>query len=130
MSTGCSGAAPLPVEVVTKIRAVKDGPIINLYGLTELSPVGTATPWGGTEKPGTVGVPLPGTDMKIVDAETGTRELPAGETGEICFKGPQVMKGYHKKPGETDAVLRDGWLYTGDIGFLDEDGYLTLVDRK
>src|SRR4030042_2008255 len=125
-----AGSAVLPVEVVTKIRAVKDGPIINLYGLTELSPVGTATPWGGTEKPGTVGVPLPGTDMKIVDAETGTRELPAGETGEICFKGPQVMKGYHKKPRESEAVLRAGWLYTGDIGFLDEDGYLTLVDRQ
>ncbi|MBU2055815.1 MAG: AMP-binding protein [Proteobacteria bacterium] len=124
------GAAPLPVEVVTKIKAVKDGPVINLYGLTELSPVGTAIPWGGTEKPGTVGVPLPGTDLKIVDAETGTRELPAGEAGEICFKGPQVMKGYHKKPRETEAVLRNGWLYTGDIGFLDEDGYLTLVDKK
>ncbi len=75
-------------------------------------------------------MPLPGTDLKIVDAETGTRELPAGEAGEICFRGPQVMKGYCKKPAETAAVLKDGWLFTGDIGFLGEDGYLTILDRK
>jgi long-chain acyl-CoA synthetase len=125
-----AGAAPLPLEVIRKLKALKDGPVINVYGLTEISPMGTATPWGGDEKPGTVGVPLPGTDLKIVDLETGTRELPAGEAGEICFKGPQVMKGYYKKPGETEAALKDGWLYTGDIGFLDADGYLTIVDRK
>jgi long-chain acyl-CoA synthetase len=125
-----AGAAPLPLEVIRKLKALKDGPVINVYGLTEISPMGTATPWGGDEKPGTVGVPLPGTDLKIVDLETGARELPAGEAGEVCFKGPQVMKGYYKRPEETEAALKEGWLYTGDIGFLDADGYLTVVDRK
>jgi len=125
-----AGAAPLPLKVIKKLKSLKDCPVINVYGLTEICPMGTATPWGRAEKPGTVGVPLPGTDMKIVDVETGTRELPVGEAGEICFKGPQVMKGYYKKPEETAAALKDGWLFTGDIGFLDADGYLTIVDRK
>jgi long-chain acyl-CoA synthetase len=125
-----AGAAPLPVEVINQLKSLKDGPVIDVYGLTEISPMGTATPWGGAEKPGTVGIPLPGTDLRIVDAQTGTRELPAGEAGEICFKGPQVMKGYYQNPEETAQVLKDGWLYTGDIGFLDDDGYLTIVDRK
>ena len=125
-----AGAAPLPLKVIKKLKSIKDCPIINVYGLTEICPMGTATPWGREEKPGTVGVPLPGTDLKIVDVETGTRELPVGEVGEICFKGPQVMKGYYKNPEETAAVLKDGWLFTGDIGFLDADGYLTIVDRK
>lgn len=125
-----AGAAPLPLAVIEKLKAVRNCPVINVYGLTEICPMGTATPWGRDEKPGTVGVPLPGTDLKIVDVETGERELPAGEAGEICFAGPQVMKGYYKRPDETAAVLKEGWLYTGDIGFLDADGYLTIVDRK
>lgn len=125
-----SGAAPLPKEVIRKLGAVKNRPILNLYGLTEMSPMGTATPWNRPAKPGSVGVPLPGTDLKIVDDETGTRELPTGEAGEICFKGPQVMKGYYKKPGETAAAIRDAWLFTGDIGFLDKEGHLTVLDRK
>lgn len=125
-----AGAAPLPLPVIQRLKAVRNCPVINVYGLTEISPMGTATPWGGEEKPGTVGIPLPGTDLKVVDVETGTRELPAGEAGEICFKGPQVMQGYYKQPAETAAVLRDGWLFTGDIGYLDADGYLTIVDRK
>lgn len=125
-----AGAAPLPKEAIKKLKALKNGPVINLYGLTETSPIGTATPWGGPEKPRTVGVPLPGTDLKIVDRETGTRELPTGEAGEICFKGPQVMKGYCNTPEETAAAMKDGWLFTGDVGFLDEEGYLTILDRK
>jgi long-chain acyl-CoA synthetase len=92
--------------------------------------MGTASPWKGDIKPGTVGVPFSSTDLKIMDVETGTVEMKVGESGEICFKGPQVMKGYYKKPEETDKVLRDGWLFTGDIGVLGEDGYLTIVDRK
>jgi long-chain acyl-CoA synthetase len=75
-------------------------------------------------------VPLPNTDVRLVDLETGTREVPLGEPGEVCFKGPQVMAGYHKKPEETAAAIRDGWLYTGDIGVMDADGFLTIVDRK
>jgi long-chain acyl-CoA synthetase len=125
-----AGAATLPPGIIKELKSIRDVPVIGVYGLTEICLAGTATPWGGAEKPGTVGVPLPGTDLKIVDAETGMRELPTGETGEICFKGPQVMKGYCKKPAETAAVLKDGWLFTGDIGFLDEDGYLTIRERK
>jgi long-chain acyl-CoA synthetase len=125
-----AGAAPLPVKMINKLKALKDSPVINIYGLAETCPMGTATPWGGPERPGTVGLPLPGTDLRIVDAETGTKVLTAGETGEICFKGPQVMKGYYKKPEESKAALRAGWLFTGDIGFLDADGFLTILGRK
>ncbi|GAB6270990.1 hypothetical protein KN63_06610 [Smithella sp. F21] len=125
-----AGAAPLAVETIKQLKALKNVPIINVYGLTEICPMGTATPWGGNEKSGTVGVPLPSTDLKIVDLVTGKQEMENGQEGEICFKGPQVMKGYYKRPEETAIALKDGWLYTGDIGFLDADGYLTLVDRK
>jgi len=125
-----AGAAPLSVDTINDLKNLTGGDLINVYGLTETSPMGTASPWKGTIKPGTVGVPLPGTDLRIVDVETGSAEMKQGESGEICFKGPQVMKGYYKKPEETGNVLKDGWLYTGDIGFLDQDGYLTIVDRK
>lgn len=125
-----AGAAPLPSSVINQLKKLSNAPVINVYGLTEICPMGTATPFFGPEKAGTVGVPLPATDLKIVDAETGTKELAAGEAGEICFKGPQVMKGYYKNPEETEKVLKDSWVYTGDIGYLDEDGFLTLVDRK
>jgi len=104
--------------------------MINVYGLTEITPMGTATPWGGDEKPGSVGIPFPNTDLKIVDLERERKKMKIGETGEICFKGPQVMMGYYKKPEETVAVLEDGWLKTGDVGFMDEDGYVTIVDRR
>jgi long-chain acyl-CoA synthetase len=125
-----AGAAPLPVKVISELKALRDIPVINIYGLAETCLMGTATPWRGPEKPGTVGLPLPGTDLRIVDAETGTRVLTAGEVGEICFKGPQVMKGCYKKPEESKSALREGWLFTGDIGFLDADGYLTILGRK
>ncbi len=125
-----AGAAPLPVETIKQLKELTGGDIINIYGLTEISPMGTGSPWKGNIKPGTVGVPLPNTDIRIVDVESGTKEMGIGQSGEICFKGPQVMKGYYKKPEETAAVLKDGWLYTGDIGTIDEDGYLTIVDRK
>jgi long-chain acyl-CoA synthetase len=125
-----AGAAPMPPGIIKELKSLRDIPVINVYGMTEICSTGTATPWSGAEKPGTVGVPLPGTDLKIVDAETGTRQLPSGAAGEICFKGPQVMQSYCKKSAETAAVLKDGWLFTGDTGFLDEDGYLTVLDRK
>jgi long-chain acyl-CoA synthetase len=120
----------MAVETIRMIKARRDVPMINVYGLTEITPMGTATPWGGDEKPGTVGIPFPNTDLKVIDLETGTKEMKIGESGEICFKGPQVMMGYYKKPEETANVMRDGWLLTGDIGFMDEDGYVTIVDRK
>ena len=125
-----TGAAPLSVETINELKGLTGGDLINVYGLTEISPMGTASPWKGEIKPSTVGIPLPSTDLKIVDMDTGTSEMKLGDSGEISFKGPQVMKGYYKKPEETSIVLKDGWLFTGDIGFLDEDGYLTIVDRK
>jgi len=124
------GAAPLAPETVRQLFELTGKQIYDVYGLTENTALATCTPWNGKAKPGTVGVPLPNTDLKIVDLETGTKELAAGVAGEICIKGPQLMTGYYKKPEETKNALRDGWLYTGDIGFLDEDGHLTIVDRK
>jgi long-chain acyl-CoA synthetase len=124
------GAEPLPREAIKQLKALKNVPIINIYGLTETSSTVTATPWDGPEKPGTMGVPLPGTDLKIVDRETGTRDLPAGETGEVCLKGPQVMQGYSNAPEKTAAAIKEGWFHTGDVGFLDGEGYLTIRGRK
>ncbi len=125
-----AGAAPLSTDTIRQLKDLTGAGIINVYGLTEISPMGTATPWGGKEKPGSVGTPIPGTDLKIVDLDSGETEMPPGEPGEVVFKGPQVMKGYYNRPEETAKVLKNGWLHTGDIGVLDEDGYLTIVDRK
>ncbi len=125
-----SGAAPLAADTLQQLKNLTGATMLEVYGLTETTPVATATPWGGKIKPGTVGTPVPSTDIKIVDVETGKEEMPIGTPGEILIKGPQVMQGYYKKPEETADVLKDGWLYTGDIGFFDEDGYLTIVDRK
>jgi long-chain acyl-CoA synthetase len=97
------------------------------YGLTEASPVLTINP-AGREKPGSIGVPLPSTEMKCVDDHGN--EVTNGQPGEIIARGPQVMPGYWRQPGETENVLRDGWLYTGDIGKMDAEGYFTIVDRR
>lgn len=125
-----SGAAPLAADTIRDLKELTGANIGEVYGLTETTPVATVTPWGGTIKPGTVGVPVADTDIKILDTETGQRELATGEVGEIIITGPQIMMGYYKKPGETKETLKDGWIYTGDIGFFDEDGYLSVVDRK
>ncbi len=98
------------------------------YGLTEASPETHNSP-PNRVKIGSVGIPIIDTDAKIVDIETGTKELPPGEVGELIVKGPQVMKGYMKRPEETKRALRDGWLYTGDIAKMDEEGYFYIVDR-
>jgi len=127
-----SGAAPLPADIMDKFEAMTGTRITEFYGMTEMSAGATGNPVGEgvVTKVGSVGVPLPETDMRIVDAETGTKEMPPGEAGEIIFKGPQVTSGYYMMPEETALNIRDGWLYTGDIGKIDEDGYLYVVDRK
>jgi len=124
-----SGAAPLPPEVQEQFESLTGGKLVEGYGLTESSPVTHANPLFGRRKVGTIGVPVPDTDARIVDLETG-ESLPPGETGEIALKGPQVMKGYWQRPDETAEVLREGWLYTGDIARMDEDGFFRIVDRK
>ncbi len=125
-----SGAAPLAADTLQQLKDLTGATMLEVYGLTETAAMVTITPWKGTIKPGTVGVPMLNTDVKIVDLDAGKAEMKTGDPGEIIVKGPQVMKGYYKKPEETAQVLKDGWLYTGDIGMFDEDGYLTIVDRK
>lgn len=123
-----SGSAALPLEVQEKFEALTGGRLIEGYGLSEASPVTHANPIWGKRKIGTIGVPFPDTEAAVIDPETGAR-LPVGELGELIVRGPQVMKGYWNKQAETDQVLRDGWLYTGDLATMDEDGYFTIMDR-
>ena len=125
-----SGSAPLPTPVVERFEALTGSHIVEGFGLTETSPVTHVNPWEGLRKPGSIGIPFPDTDSKVVDLETGTRALPAGEAGELLIRGPQVMAGYWNMPGETAEVLKDGWLHTGDIATIDEDGYHRIVGRK
>jgi long-chain acyl-CoA synthetase len=124
-----SGAAPLPGPVQVKFEKTFGTALIEGYGLTEAAPVVSVNPRYGAHKPGTVGLPLPGIDVKITDDDE--QELDTYEIGEVCVQGGNVMVGYYKQPEATaEAFTADGWLKTGDLGFLDSDGYLTLVDRK
>jgi long-chain acyl-CoA synthetase len=128
-----SGASPLPPQVQKKFMTTTGGFLAEGYGLTEASPVTHCNPVDRTMRTvrlGSIGLPLPDTDAKIFDVETGKKALEPGETGELAVKGPQVMKGYWKNAEETANVLRDGWLYTGDIGKMDENGYFYITDRK
>jgi len=124
-----SGAAPLPVEVQEKFQELTGAKLVEGYGLSESSPVTHANPIG-RNRVGTIGVAWPDTDAKIVDVETGKKEQPVGEIGELVIRGPQVMKGYWNMPDETAATLRNGWLHTGDIAKINEEGYFQIVDRK
>ena len=123
-----SGAAPLPHVVQQRFEELTGGKLVEGYGLTEAAPVTHANPFFGRRKSGTIGLPLPDTDARIVDPETGAT-LPAGEQGELVLRGPQVMRGYWNRPEETAATIRDGWLHTGDIARMDEEGYFAIVDR-
>jgi len=125
-----SGAAPLPVEVQQRFQDLTGARLVEGYGLSEATPVTHANPIFGDNRIGTIGLPFPSTDAKIVDAETGERDLEPGEVGELVVQGPQVMKGYWKMPTETSNALRGGWLHTGDLARRDEDGYFQIVDRK
>ncbi|MCP4130097.1 MAG: long-chain fatty acid--CoA ligase [bacterium] len=126
-----SGAAPCPVEVIKKFEEISGSQIIEGYGLSEASPSTMLNPVGGINKPGSVGLPIADTDVKIVNIEDRKTEVPTGEHGELVVKGPQVcLNGYYNMPEETKMTFVDGWLYTGDIAKIDEDGYIFLVDRK
>ncbi len=124
-----SGAGPLMREVQDRFEYLTKSRIVEGYGLSEASPVTHANPIFGRRKSGTIGLPWPDTEARIVDLETGLREVPVGEIGELVVKGPQVMKGYWNKPEETAQALRGGWLHTGDIAKRDEEGYFSIVDR-
>jgi long-chain acyl-CoA synthetase len=126
-----SGSAPLPLEVARRFRELTGSALIEGYGLTEASPVTHANPVEGERRPGSVGLPLPETDQRVVDLDDATRVLGGDEVGELCVRGPQVMLGYYHQPAETALVLSaDGWLRTGDVARIDPDGYAYIVDRK
>ena len=125
-----SGSAPLPLEVRDRFEALTGCRILEGYGLTEAGPVTHINPIDGRRPAGSMGLPLPGTAVRIMDQETGTRELPVGEVGELVLQGPQVMQKYWQRPDETALALRDGWLYTGDLARMDADGYFFIVERK
>lgn len=126
---GISGAMGLPLEVQRQWESVTGGRLVEGYGLTEASPVTHCNPLYGVRKPGSIGIPVSDTDARVVDPETGAPP-PAGEVGELEVRGPQVMQGYLHRPDETGQVLHDGWLRTGDMARMDEDGFFYIVDRK
>jgi long-chain acyl-CoA synthetase len=123
-----SGSAPLPLEVADHFERLTGAKLVEGYGLTEASPVTHCTPLHGVRKLGSVGLPFPGVEAKVVDEEG--KEVPMGEVGELVVKGPNIMKGYWNRPEETQKALKDGWLFTGDMARMDQDGYFYIVDRK
>ncbi|MDG6933184.1 MAG: long-chain fatty acid--CoA ligase [Nitrososphaerota archaeon] len=127
-----SGAAPLPAEVAKNWNSSTGALVVEGYGLSEASPVTHANPMDDQAKvkPGSIGIPFPDTDAKIVDLETGEKQLGVKEVGELAVSGPQVAKGYWNNEQDTKTTFRNGWLYTGDIAYMDEDGYFYIVDRK
>jgi long-chain acyl-CoA synthetase len=124
-----SGGAALAHETRTRFQSFTGGLLVEGYGLSETSPVATCNPFGGIEKRNSIGQPLPATIISIRSLDNPAREMPQGESGEICIKGPQVMPGYWNRPEETAAVFVDGFFRTGDVGFIDEDGFTFIIDR-
>lgn len=124
-----SGAMALPHELVVPFEEASGGYLVEGYGLSECSPVLMANPVAGNRVPGTVGLPLPGTECRVVDPEDPTQDVPRGERGELVVRGPQVFSGYYGKPEETEAVFVDDWFRTGDIVTIDEAGFVRIVDR-
>jgi long-chain acyl-CoA synthetase len=124
-----SGGAPLPVEIKQKFETLTGATVTEGYGLTECSPVACCNPFTSTNKPGSIGLSLPGTTIEIVSLEDRSKVLGVGEKGEVTIRGPQVMKAYWQQPEETADTLVDGRLHTGDVGYIDEDGYVFIVDR-
>ncbi|WP_246945211.1 long-chain-fatty-acid--CoA ligase [Bacillus pinisoli] len=130
LTTCSSGSAPLPVEVINRFNEISGTSVAEGYGLSEASPVTHRNPISGLQKRGSIGIPIPNTDAKIVDIATGEEDLPIGEVGELIIKGPQIMKGYLNMPEETAQTIRNGWLYTGDLAMMDADGFFYIVGRK
>ncbi len=125
-----SGSAPLLMETKQKFEKLTGGKLVEGYGLTESHVATHANPINGLNPPGSIGLPLPGVEVKIVDPIEGENELPIGAIGELIMRGPTIMQGYWNMPNETATSLRDGWLYTGDIARMDEKGYFYIEDRK
>ncbi len=125
-----SGSAPLPEDVQTRFEALTGAKIVEGFGLTETSPVVTVNPLNGKRKIGHIGIAVSNTDAKVVDPDGGLTEMPRGQEGELIVKGPQIMKGYWGMDDETAHMIRNGWLYTGDLAVMDEEGYLRIVGRK
>jgi long-chain acyl-CoA synthetase len=130
MRYAISGSAPISAEALVRFKELTGCSIVEGYGLTECSPITHLNPADGSHRFGSIGLPLPGTEARIVDMEVGSIELPPGKPGELAIRGPQVMRGYAKQPDETAGSLRNGWLYTGDIAYMDEDGFFYIMDRK
>ena len=125
-----SGAAPLPAAVAKEFERVTDGgQLVEGYGLTECSPVTHVNPFDGVRKTGSIGLPLPDTDVRIISLDDPDHEMTQGEPGELCIRGPQVMLGYWRRPEETALAIRNGWFHTGDVAVMDDDGYFRIVDR-
>jgi long-chain acyl-CoA synthetase len=130
IEVGSGGGAPLPLWVQEKYLQLTGKRIAQAYGLSEVSSASHLNPFRSGKLSDSIGLPLPDTEVKIVDVDTGTKECPVGEVGEMIIRGPQVMKGYWQDPERTRSALRDGWLYTGDLARMDADGYFYLIDRK
>src|SRR5699024_7922856 len=129
--TACtSGSAPLPIEVLNDFNNISGTKVAEGFGLSEASPVTHRNPVSGLQRAGSIAIPIPNTDAKIVDQATGEETIPVGEGEELTRKCPQIIKGYWRMPEETEQVLRNGWLYTGDLAKMDQDGFFYIVGRK